>query len=196
MTGPLQRAALPALAAALLAGCGQPVVLGEETLACRDGDDGFPANGVVLMAQSVPSASWVPCLEVMPLGWDLAGMEADESSARFWLDSDRDGVHALEIRLTAACDTREATEIPSERQGMRRWERVAQVTPQYVGTRSYVFDGGCLSVHFRLSGRDRSEPLGVATQAIGAVTRDEVRAAVHDQTDGRLELDPPEDGGR
>ena len=196
MRGRRRRAALPVVAAGLLAGCVQPVVLGEETLACRNGDDGLPANGVVLMAQSVPSASWVPCLEVMPLGWDVAGLDADESSARFWLDSDRDGVHALEIVLTRSCDTAEATEIPSERDGMRRWERVTQVTPQYVGTRHYVFEGGCLSVVFRLSGENRSEPLGVATQAVGAVTRDQVRAAVRDQTHGELELDPPRRGGR
>jgi hypothetical protein len=196
VSGRLRRT-VPALVAAwLLSGCVQPVVLDEETLACRRGDENHPANGVVLMAQSVPSAAWVPCLEVMPLGWRLAGLDADESSARFWLDSDRDGVHALEVRLTASCDTTEATEIPSEREGMRRWERVSQVTPQFVGTRHYVFEGGCVSVHFRLSGENRSEPLGVATQGVGAVSRDQVRAAVRDQTDGRLELDPPQDGQR
>ena len=65
-----------------------------------------------------------------------------------------------------------------------------------MGTRHYVFDGGCVSVHFRLSGDNRSEALGVATQGVGAVTRDQVRAAVRDQTDGRLELDPAQDGER
>ena len=195
MSGRRRRAVLPLAAGVLLAGCVQPVVLGEETLACRNDDD-HPANGVVLMAQSVPGATWIPCLEVMPLGWDLAGMEATESRALFWLDSDRDGVHALEIVLTPSCDTTDATEIPSEREGMRRWERVTQVSPQYVGTRHYLFEGGCVSVHFQLSGENRSEPLGVATQAVGAVTRDQVRAAVREQTDGELELDPPPDGGR
>ncbi|MCZ2859215.1 hypothetical protein [Blastococcus sp. VKM Ac-2987] len=195
MRGRRRRAALALGTVALLTGCVQPVVLGEETLACRNDDD-HPANGVVLMAQSVPSATWVPCLEVMPLGWDLAGLEATESSARFWLDSDRDGVHALEILLTPACDTTSATEIPSEREGMRRWERVTQVTPTYIGTRHYLFEGGCVSVLFRLSGENRAEPLGVATQAVGAVPREQVRAAVREQTDGELELDPPAGGGR
>jgi len=181
----------------LVAGCGQQAaVLSEETLACRKGDGNHPANGVVLMAQSVPSASWVPCLDVMPVGWELAGLDANESSARFWLDSDRDGVRALEVGLTASCDTTRATEIPSERESMRRFERVTQVTPEYVGTRFYVFDGGCMSVQFRLSGENRSEPLGVATQGVGAVTRQQVAEAVRDQTDGELHLDPPEDGDR
>ena len=73
---------------------------------------------------------------------------------------------------------------------MERWERVEQVTPQYVGTRYYVFGGGCISLVFRLSGENRAEPLGFATQGIGAVPRDAVRAAVREQTEGRLELDP------
>jgi hypothetical protein len=147
------------------------------------------------MAQSVPSASWVPCLETMPLGWHFSDMDVDRGSARFWLDSDRDGVHAIEIRLTESCDTHGATEIPSDREGMRRLERVTQVTPQYMGRRYYLFDGGCITVVFTLSGENRGEPLAVATQGLGAVTRDDLRALVHDKSDGRLELDPPKTEG-
>ena len=187
-------ALLALLVVLLLAGCVRPVVLDSEVVACRDGDEGTPANGVVLLAQSVPSASWVPCLEVIPLGWDISGLEATDDEARFWLDSDRDGVRAVEIRLDEGCDTAGATRIPSDRAGMQRWERVEQVTPQYVGTRYYVFDGGCISLVFRLSGENRAEPLGFATQGIGAVPREAVRDAVREQTDGRLELDPAADG--
>ena len=186
----LPGAVLPLLLLLLLAGCVRPVVLDSEVVACREGDDGMPANGVVLLAQSVPSASWVPCLEVIPLGWDVAGLEATDEEARFWLDSNRDGVRAVEIRLDASCDAAGATQIPSDREGMQRWERVEQVTPEYVGTRYYLFPGGCISVVFRLSGENRAEPLGFATQGLGAVPRDAVRAAVREQTDGRLELDP------
>ncbi len=178
------------LAPLLLAACARPVVLNSEVVACREGDEGTPANGVVLLAQSVPTATWVPCLEAIPLGWDVSGLEATDEDARFWLDSDRDGVRAVEIRLDESCDTGGATLIPSDREAMQRWERVTQVTPEYVGTRYYVFEGGCISVLFRLSGENRAEPLGFATQGIGTVPRDAVRAAVREQTDDRLELDP------
>ncbi len=183
-------AGLAALVLLLLAGCGRSVVLDSEVVACREGDESTPANGVILLAQSVPSASWVPCLEVIPLGWDVSGLEATDDDARFWLDSDRDGTRAVEIRLDAGCDTAGATRIPSDREGMQRWERVTEVIPQYVGTRYYVFSGGCISLLFRLAGENRAEALGFATQGVGAVPRDEVRAAVREQTDGRLELDP------
>ncbi|SDY90441.1 hypothetical protein SAMN05660209_04039 [Geodermatophilus africanus] len=185
-----------ALAAALLAGCAAPASLGSDELACRAGDDGEPARGVVLMAQAVPSASWLPCLDAVPLGWRLAEVEVRDGSGGFWLDSDRDGVRAIEARLTEACNTRGATEIPSDREGLRRLELVTQVHPQYVGTRFYVFDGGCLAMVFRLDGDYRAEPLAVATESIDVVRRADVAAHVHEESGGRLHLDGPaaEDG--
>jgi hypothetical protein len=47
-------------------------------------------------------------------------------------------------------------------------------------------------VLFTLSGDDRAEPLAVATQIIGTVPRDDLRNLVREESDGRLELDPPE----
>jgi hypothetical protein len=174
----------------LLAGCGQPVSLGSGELACRSGDEGRPANGVVLMAQAVDSASWVPCLDTVPLGWHLSDVEVRNGSGRFWLDSDRDGVRAIEVALSASCRTRNATEVPSDRDGVRRLERVTELSPGYEGTRFYVFDGGCLSVRFRLGGQDRAEPLAVATEGIDLLRRTDVEQQVRDETGGRLELDP------
>lgn len=189
-----RRALLLAALLVLLPGCMRPVVLDSEVVACREGDEGTPANGVVLLAQAVPTATWVPCLEVIPLGWDVSGLEATHEDARFWLDSNRDGDRAVEIRLDASCDTAGATRIPSDREAMQRWERVREVTPTYVGTRYYVFEGGCISVLFRLGGENRAEPLGFATQGLGAVPREAVRDAVLEQTDGRLTLDPAAEG--
>ncbi len=183
--------ALLLLGGVLLSGCVRPVSMTSELLACAAGDEGTPANGVILMAQSVPSATWVPCLDTMPLGWHLSDFEARNGSARFWLDSDRDGVHALEVELSDACDTDGATEIPSDRNGMRRLERVTQVDPLYVGERLYLFAGGCIRVLFTLSGDNRAEPLAVATQGIDTVHRVDLRATVREESDKRLWLDPP-----
>jgi hypothetical protein len=179
-----------ALGPALLSGCIQVASLGSDLVACSEGDDGTPANGVVLMAQSVPTATWVPCLEGMPVGWHFAGLDARSDSAAFWLDSDRHGTHALEVRLAESCDTTLASEIPSDRPDMVRMERVLQVTPLFVSRRFYLFEGGCITVLFKISGEDRSEPLAVATQGIGAVPRDDLRELVHEESGGRLELDP------
>lgn len=191
---PLRRGAALLLAPLVAAGCATgPEDTSLEPPACTTGDEGRAASGVVLMAQSVPTATWVPCVESVPVGWSFAGLDARSGGSRFWLDSDRDGRHAIEVRLTADCDTRGATEIPSERDGMRRYERVTEVTPQYLGRRHYVFPGGCLTVVFTLSGDNRGEPLALATQSLGVVSREELAAQVHEASGGRLHLDPPPD---
>jgi hypothetical protein len=183
--------AVLALAAGALAGCAQPVQLtGSSELACRVGDDAEPANGVVLMAQAVPTATWVPCLDTVPLGWHLSDVEVRDGSGSFWLDGDRDGVRAIEVRLTASCDTGDASAIPSDRAGVRRFELVTSLSPEYLGTRFYVFRGGCLSVRFELAGDDRAEPLAVATEGIELFPRSGVEVHVHGESDGRLRLDP------
>jgi hypothetical protein len=177
----------------LLTGCaGGSTSTSAALPACAGGDDARAANGVVLMAQAVPTAAWVPCVESVPVGWTFAGLDARAGSARFWLDSDRDGLHAIEVRLTAGCDTSGATEIPSERNGLRRFEQVTQVTPQYLGRRHYLFRGGCMTVVFRLSGDNRGEPLALASQSLGVVDREELAAQVHEASGGRLHLDPPD----
>ena len=187
------RAAGPILGLVLLAGCARPVTVSSELPACTVGDEAVAGNGVILMAQSVPTASWVPCLDTVPLGWHFSGLDARSGSARFWLDSDRDGVHAIEVQLAEDCDTEGATEIPSDRDGMDRLERVIQVSPHYVGRRYYVFDGGCITVVFTLAGQYRGEPLAVATQGIGVISRAELAGQVREQSGNRLDLDPRAD---
>jgi hypothetical protein len=190
VSGARRRPVAALLGLALLGACAVPVSLTGELVACRAGDDGTPANGVVLMAQSVPSAMFVPCLDTVPLGWHFGDLEARDGSARFWLDSDRDGLHAIEVQLTGSCDTEGATEIPSDRAEMRRLERVVALSPRYVGTRYYLFEGGCIAVLFTVAGQLRAEPLAVATQGIDAVPREQLRALVREESGGRLELDP------
>ena len=185
---------LTPLAAVLLAGCssGDPNSAITDPPLCSDGDNGA-GNGVILMAQSVPSATWVPCIgNALPLGWNFHHLEAGNGSARFWLDSDRDGQKAVEVGLTASCDTAGTTEIPSDRAGMRRLERVGRMSPTYAGTRYYLFDGGCLTVVFRLDSDSPGEALALASQAVGVVARSDLQQQVRDTSGGRLELDPEE----
>jgi len=161
---------------------------------CTQGEHGAASNAVVLMAQSVPSATWVPCLRTaLPLGWDFEHLDARNGVARFWLNSDRDGDLAIEVRLEKSCVTSGTTEVPSDRDGMKRLERITRTTPEFEGKRYYVFDGGCITFVFRLGGDsdNRGEPLALATQAVGAVSRADLLRQVHDDSDGRLSLDPP-----
>lgn len=185
--------ALPGLAL-LLTGCTAVAVGSPDGVpGCAHGDVPM-GNGVVLMAQSVPTASWVPCLReaAMPMGWRFAGMDAGRGSARVWLDSDRAGRGAVVVTLSGSCDVDGTTEVPTDHPGMRRFERVNQVTPRFEGERSYTFEGGCLTVTLSVGGADRVEPLAVAATVIDVVRRSQVQQRVREQTDGRLSLDPEE----
>jgi hypothetical protein len=189
------RAGLLLTAAALLAaGCASDTTATTDPPLCTTEHDGA-GNAVILMAQSVPTASWVPCIRTaLPLGWAFHHLDARDGSARFFLDSDRDGTQAVEVRLQASCDTTGATEIPSDREGMRRLERVRQVSPTFTGERYYVFPGGCFTVAFHLDGDSPGEALALASQVVGTVSRPVLDAQVHSDSGGRLALDPPPDG--
>lgn len=187
----------PLLALALAAGlsaCGTSDTTATTDLPTCATDTQDASNGVVLMAQSVPTASWVPCLRTaLPLGWSFEHLDARNGISRFWLNSDRDGQKAIEVRLDDSCHTAGSTEILSDREGMRRLERVSRTTPHFEGKRYYVFDGGCITIVFNLTGDNPGEPLALATQAVGSMTRTDLQDQVQEESDGRLSLDPVED---
>ena len=56
----------------------------------------------LLMAESVPSASLIPCIDALPAGWTFQTFEADESHAAFSLEQ-QDGDGVLDVELVAFC---------------------------------------------------------------------------------------------
>jgi hypothetical protein len=191
---------MPLVVALSLSGCASDSTATLRQPNCPVEGDDTASNAVVLMAQSVPTASWVPCLrpDTLPGGWSFDSLDVHNGLSRFWLNSDRDGEMAIEVRLEASCTTAGTTEIPTDRDGMRRYERVTQTDPAYFGKRYYVFGGGCITFDFKLtgkSGQTRGEPLALATQSVAAVSRDDLRNQVHEASGGRLELDPPAGSG-
>jgi hypothetical protein len=53
-----------------------------------------------LMAQSVPSASLVPCVRSLPVGWSVAEVAVNDGRSVITLDHDRAGSQALVARAT------------------------------------------------------------------------------------------------
>jgi hypothetical protein len=189
---------IPLVAAVSLTGCASDTTATLRQPICPAEGDDTASNAVVLMAQAVPTASWVPCLrpDTLPGGWSYEALDVRNNVSRFWLTSDRDGERAIEVRLEQSCTTAGTTEIPTDRDGMRRYERVTETDPEYHGERYYVFDGGCITFVFKLTGKPgqtRGEPLALATQAVSAVSRADLAAQVREESDGRLRLDPPEE---
>jgi tRNA A-37 threonylcarbamoyl transferase component Bud32 len=65
---------------------------------------------VILMAQAVPSARWVPCVASLPSGWGFGHAAVHNGRARFSLNSDLAGNRAVVVTLQAHCDEPRARE--------------------------------------------------------------------------------------
>jgi hypothetical protein len=148
-----------------------------------------PHEPLLLMAQSVPTASLVPCIEILPAGWSLEGeaMVVGNGRSRFTLTSDRGGV--LVAELTASCDVAGAVEVTSERPGARRFLRIERNPVAVTMTRFYSFPGGCVSQRLVAPEASRGQLASESSSALGFTTRDDLAAAVRRDSGGRLELD-------
>ena len=164
------------LAAAMLAVTAVAVIVGGKAF--------FPAENIgayapecgtghsaILAAQAVPSAAMLPCVAALPPGWRAGGADITSGRASFWLDSDQAGTHAATITLTAACSTSGAREIPTDRPGMRRFERPLSLLPRFSDLRFYTFPGGCVTYRFQFPAGVSPVLAGAADTAVSFVPR-------------------------
>jgi hypothetical protein len=116
-----------------------------QQLTCEQGD-----ASLILVAQAVPTATLLPCIAEFPVGWIFGGSEIRSGFVRFWLDSDRAGAQALEVRLARRCNVSNAVEVApgADEVGTRRFEEPISLPPRFVANRYYVFDGGCVTYRF------------------------------------------------
>jgi hypothetical protein len=160
--------------------------LGVKDVGCSD------LEPLWLMAQSVPSASLIPCLQLVPVDWRVAEVAVNNGRSVITLDHDRGGRAAMVVRLTAGCDLAGATEVTSEQSGARRYLRVDGNSTEFSATRAYTFPGGCVTHRFRAAGPSALRLSDTASSEFGFITRDELRQALERRSDGRLQLDPGE----
>jgi len=146
-----------------------------------------PHEPLLLMAQSVPTASLVPCVEILPAGWTLGDVVVGNERSRFTLTSDRGGV--LVAELTASCDLAGSAELTSERPGARRYLRIERTAAGVAMTRTYTFPGGCVTQRLVAPEASRQQLAGESSSALGFTTRDALAAALRRDSGGRLDLD-------
>jgi hypothetical protein len=142
-----------------------------------------------LQAQAVPSASLVPCVRYLPVGWSVADVAVNNGRSVITLNHDRAGAAALVVRLTVACNPTGAVETPAAEPSVRSYKRIVQLRGEYSTTWYDRFPGGCVTYRLDsrsdLQGRFASEvPL-----LFGFTSRQVLRQALHDRSEGRLQLD-------
>jgi hypothetical protein len=181
------------LAACLLAGCAGPVsseLLHEPVCDYQEEQD---LAMVLLMAQAVPSASQIPCVELRPTGWSVGNVFFRNGLARFALHSDRVGMDAVVVVLEQFCTFgRDVSRVPSDHPGIRRFEEVISIQPgrRYRGAVYYLFPGGCVTYRLDFRSDEQARPLGEVNLALGFVARDAISKTLSDFTQGRVQLDP------
>ena len=103
---------------------------------------------LALVAQSVPGASFVPCLGQLPAGWSVESFSVDRGHTSFALLSDRAAGRAVAVRFQASCPLPGAVPTTSRGPGIRTYIRLDSIDPRYSGTLLDEFPGGCVTYHF------------------------------------------------
>jgi hypothetical protein len=112
---------------------------------------------LILEAQAVPTATYLPCVTELPSGWRYGGFQitGDRTggTARFWLDDSYAEVHAVEVTLTTTCDPSQAFEGEADpnHPNTRIFDETISLPPHFSGVRYLVFPGGCVSYRYAFS---------------------------------------------
>lgn len=165
-------------------------VLALATASCTAGTGGEPLCTapdravMVLEAQSVPSATHLPCIAELPIGWMFAGMLVDDTGTTMWLSHDRAGMQAVEVEFSESCDVSSAVEVtpaPDEA-AMRAYQQPTTLEP-YTGTRSLTFEGGCIVYRYRFAADAEPTLLLEADRALSSIPRASVVSLVREDLD-------------
>jgi tRNA A-37 threonylcarbamoyl transferase component Bud32/membrane-associated phospholipid phosphatase len=153
-----------------------------------------------LEAQSVPSASLIPCIRALPDGVDGAlrvgngesVLELSRASVGINVDSGgqvraSSDTGTVTIRFTAACDLRTAGGGEAVLPGVRRFQIEGPGDTRAVAD---VFQGGCVAYRLDPGENASAALLDEVEGAVSYRTRDDLRAALLRRSGGRLHLDP------
>jgi len=143
-----------------------------------------------LLAQSVPSASLVPCVRSLPAGWSVAQVTVNNGRSVIPLNHDRAGTGVLVVQLAAGCDPRGATQMPSDQPRVRRYQRIDRLAPRFEATRFDLFPGGCVTAQAAVPAANRAEVTSQLATIVGYTTRQALQQALDQRSGGRLRLDP------
>ena len=112
-----------------------------------------PDSSIIIVAQSVPTASYVPCLDELPAGWMVSTVEVNQDHSVVTLDSDRAGQSAATLRFERTCAI--GAVAPTDRPDIARRLVVDRSASSFSAQSYYGFPGGCVTLLFDF---DRGAP--------------------------------------
>jgi len=145
-----------------------------------------PDSRLAILAQSVPDAAYVPCIDDLAPGWTFEGLAVDDDGATIALESDR-ADKGIEVELAASCDVGAATPITPRDEGVRTHHLVESIDPRYAGRFLDVFPGGCVITTYDFERGAHVALVAELRAAVRLFTRIELRQAIGRDLDVRLD---------
>jgi hypothetical protein len=183
-----KRRLLSACAAAVTA-----VVAAATLTGCAWTRDTVPRCGdferLAVIAQSVPTASYVPCIRQLPQGWRTSAFDPHTGGTRFLLESDRAPGRPVTVQLKRRCEVAGDSPQPPRAEGVLTYMRPRSILQGYAGTLFDVFPGGCVAYSFSFT----EKPVYIALieqweGAVGLYPRQQLRLDLRRKLG--VELDP------
>ena len=143
---------------------------------------------LAVVAQSVPTASYLPCIHGLPPGWDTSGFDPTQDGTGFLLNSDRSPGRPVTVRLTAACNVSGASPSPPRAPGVLTYTRLDSISPRFAGTLYDIFPGGCVSYRFDFGSGSQIELMEQFERAVGLYPRQQLRLVLKQELG--VELNP------
>lgn len=147
-----------------------------------------PGQRLAVVAQSVPTASYVPCLQDVSEEWGSRGFRAGRGGTRFTLVPDRPGSRPVRVEFHAACEATGGVATTPRAEGVRTSIRLQAISPRYTGTLTDVFAGGCVTYRFDFARGPHIALMEQLTSTVGLFPRRELGLEIHDQYG--VDLDP------
>jgi hypothetical protein len=166
------------------------VIVGTASCSATDGAE-VPRCGSIervgLIAQSVPSTSYVPCISTLAPGWSSTGLNVHSGHTRFTLRSDRSPGHPVRVELSASCTITAATPIAPRTPGGRTYLALRGIDPRYTGTMYDVFPGGCVTYTFDFERGPHIALMSQLHSTVGFIARQQLRLDLQRRLGVRLD---------
>jgi hypothetical protein len=145
-----------------------------------------PTPRLAIIAQSVETAAYLPCIAELPPGWSFTRLEVSDAGTTISLASDR-ADRAVEVELVSSCNVRGATPIDPSDEGVRTYTLVETIDPRFSGKVLDVFPGGCVVTTYSFKRGPHVALFAELTDAVGLFSRRELRQGLEDELGIRLD---------
>jgi len=177
-----------------LTGCGKVYIsLGPDSppqpLSCVVSPDRM-SSLIVLMAQSVPMASQLPCLNSLPADWALGRYDVRDGHAQVLISYLPQENEQVTLDLVGSCDLNGAVESSNDQPGIRRYDRTIRSGSRYADERYFVYPDACTVLHFDLRGTGSEARANEIASVLRFTSRVELDRKVREFSGGRVQLDP------